>query len=551
LQNTGNRPQSEILVNLPQGFLNTIQLERAQLLADLPELCAQVYRIDPPLLPGEKLTLKSTCSYEAPALEFELKFPTLVQNGLTLFGVRPTIGYDKHRELTDEKDRQVRGLTKRQLSSALDTQKSNGRQKHSGATDSDLLKVETIVSTDSDQVAIAPGALLDTWSQHNRRYFHYRLDDPTRAFVPIVLSARLKVASAMYENIATEVWYHPDHEWNVPNFMHGLHSALSYCTSNFGPYQYKFARVVEFPRYKGKLAAMAFPGTMPYSESAGFTADTRLAGAFDTVFFVVAHEVAHQWWAYQVVAADMEGEDLLQESLAEYTAVMVMEREFGPEMVRRWLSVARHSYLIGRADEATIEHPLSKVRHDQKYVAYYKGCIVMYYLKQLIGEQKINSALRKLLLKFKDKGPPYAVSTDLIDALRTETPPQYHPLLDDLFNRIILFSNKINLASMERFADGRRRITLEVECQKLEINEKGVEQTVPFEQPIEIGVFSAPLNGQQYGDSLHQQMHTLKSGRNTIVLETTGTPDTVVVDPFFLLIDRNTANNVATLTTEP
>lgn len=87
--------------------------------------------------------------------------------------------------------------------------------------------METVVSTESDQVAIAPGRLLRSWKQQNRQYFHYRLDPPTLK-APMVLSARLKVARDVCDGITTEVWYHPEHEWNVPSMMHGLHSALRY-----------------------------------------------------------------------------------------------------------------------------------------------------------------------------------------------------------------------------------------------------------------------------------------------------------------------------------
>lgn len=360
----------------------------------------------------------------------------------------------------------------------------------------------------------------------------------------MVLSARLKVARDVCDGITTEVWYHPEHEWNVPSMMHGLHSALRYGIQNFGPYQFDFARVVEFPRYYDWLAAVAFPGTMPYSESGGFITDIRSPGAFEKAFFIVAHEVAHQWWAYQVIGADMEGSKLLSETLAEYTAMMVMEREFGPEMVRRHLAVALQSYLAGRGRETRAEHPLSRVRPDQNYLSYYKGSLVMYHIRHLIGEEKVNVALKRLLKKFGGKGPPYPVSTDLIDELKAETPAEHHAILDDLFNHIILFSNKITSCSIRQLAPGRQQITLQIECRKLESDEKGTERELPFEQAIEIGAFTAAGDHRKYGEALYRKMHQLKSGTNTVVFETAEIPDNVAVDPFFMLIDRNIADNV-------
>jgi hypothetical protein len=37
------------------------------------------------------------------------------------------------------------------------------------------------------------------------------------------------------------------------------------------------------------------------------------------VFYVVAHEMGHQWWAHQVMGAAMQGSTLLSESMAQYS----------------------------------------------------------------------------------------------------------------------------------------------------------------------------------------------------------------------------------------
>ena len=50
---------------------------------------------------------------------------------------------------------------------------------------------------------------------------------------------------------------------------------------------------------------------MPYSESIGFIANINKPDDIDFVFYVVAHEMGHQWWAHQVIGANMEGATLL------------------------------------------------------------------------------------------------------------------------------------------------------------------------------------------------------------------------------------------------
>jgi ABC-2 type transport system permease protein len=58
---------------------------------------------------------------------------------------------------------------------------------------------------------------------------------------------------------------------------------------------------------------------MPYSESIGFITDLTAKEDIDMVFYVVAHETGHQWWAHQVMGADMQGSTLLSESMSQYS----------------------------------------------------------------------------------------------------------------------------------------------------------------------------------------------------------------------------------------
>ena len=68
-------------------------------------------------------------------------------------------------------------------------------------------------------------------------------------------------------------------------------------------------RILEFPRYA--TFAQSFPNTIPYSESIGFIArvDPDDPKDIDYPYYVTAHEVAHQWWAHQVIGAQRPGRD--------------------------------------------------------------------------------------------------------------------------------------------------------------------------------------------------------------------------------------------------
>ena len=172
---------------------------------------------------------------------------------------------------------------------------------------------------------------------------------------------------------------------------------------------------------------------IPYSEAVGFIArvDPKRKDDIDYPFYVTAHEVAHQWWAHQLVPGRALGETLLSESLAQYSALTLMKKELGEAEMSRFLSYELHHYLTGRATDPKGEKPLDHV-DQQLYIHYNKGSLALYRLADLVGQEPIDRALRAMLAKFAGKGAPYPTSADLVAALRAECPPSAQQAITDL-----------------------------------------------------------------------------------------------------------------------
>ena len=58
--------------------------------------------------------------------------------------------------------------------------------------------------------------------------------------------------------------------------------------------------------------------------------------------------MAHQYWAHQVIGADMQGGTMTSETLAQYSALMVMKHLYGPDKIRRFLKYELDNYLRSR-----------------------------------------------------------------------------------------------------------------------------------------------------------------------------------------------------------
>jgi len=401
--------------------------------------------------------------------------------------------------------------------------------------------VDTVISTSADQTAVAPGSLIRQWKQNGRNYYEYKLDHESLNFYSFI-SARYEVAREEWNGIKVEVYYDKDHPWNVPRMLNSIKKSLAYYTENFGPYYHKEARIIEFPRVA--RFAQAFPGTMPYSESIGFIADIEKPDDIDMVFYVVAHEMGHQWWAHQVVGANMQGATALSETLAQYSALMVMEKEYGPDTMRKFMQYEMDNYLRSRGTERLKERPLMRVEASQGYIHYRKGSVVMYYLRQMIGEDAINRALRRVLAQYRYAQPPYPTSWTLVEALRSETPAQYQYLLKDLFEDITLFSNRTRSAKARKRPDGKYDVTVDVETHKFTADAKGAEKEMPVDDWIEVGALAAPENGKRYGKVLVRQLVHMTGKNGTYTFVSNSMPDKAGVDPLLLLVDRVPDDNM-------
>jgi len=544
--NKHTAPIAEMHVLTDRAYRYDIQIDGAKVDKDDTRLQYRIYKLEPPMAPGETRRMRYTVSREPVGVENSVGGMSVVQNG-TFFnnGIAPQIGYQAGGELSQRNDRRKRGLPERDRMPALERNCTAHCMNTYLSNSSDWVSVESRISTSADQIAIAPGTLLKEWTEGGRRHFHYKLDKDSMNFYSF-LSARYEVAREEWNGVKTEVYYHAEHTWNVPKMMKSIQKALDYCTKNFGPYAHKQARIIEFPRVAS--FAQAFPGTMPYSESIGFIAKMDKPDDIDMVYYVVAHEMAHQWWAHQVIGANMQGATALSEMLAQYSALMVMEKEYGRDMMRKFLEYEMDRYLRARGRELLKERPVLTVEAEQGYIHYQKGSAVMYYLKEMIGEDAVNRALRKIVQKFAYAQAPYPTSHDLVDALREETPENLRYLVKDLFEEITLFGNRTTLAKARKLGDGKFEVTIDVETKKFKADEKGNETEVPVNDFVEIGAFAKPGKDQRYGKALYRERIQMKTGKGQYKFTVSEEPEKAGIDPFRLLIDRLPEDNLKKVT---
>jgi hypothetical protein len=537
LLNKSTQPVSDIIVSQDNGVAQyrvRFSQEVRNGLQD-GELGFYSYKLVKPLAPGEQLTMEFDISYSPLGILGLGRDTPVIGNG-TFFnnGIMPHIGYQQDWELNDASDRKKHKLAARER--MLPRDDPAGLANNFTGNDADWISFDATVGTSVDQTAIAPGMLVKDWTSKGRRYFHYKVDQPMLNMYAFQ-SARYLVKRDWWQDVGIELYYHPGHEYNLERMDKGIKESLDYYTKNFGPYQHKLVRIVEFPRYS--QFAQSYPNTIPYSESVGFIAkvNDKNPKDIDYPFYVTAHEVAHQWWGHQLVSGNTRGGTVLSETLAEYSALMVMKKNFGAAKMRRFLHYDLDQYLMGRALERKKELPLAE-NENQNYIQYRKGSLAMYQLQDMLGEAKVNAALKDVLNQYGRKSGPYPSVTVLVDALRKITPADQAYLIDDLFNHIVLYENHAVSATARKLSDGRYEVSFAVSAAKVRAGEQGEEKDVPLRDWIDVGV------DDKDGSSLFRERMLVSQKENRYTVVVNGRPAKAGIDPDNKLIDRKPDDNM-------
>lgn len=541
------------------NYVSVFEFDRDyELVLEDDTLNYDIYRLLEPIMPGDSLLFSFNLSNKPNEI---LRNHSPVRGNGTFINnfIFPRIGYQESSELSSREARERYDLPpKDRMAAPTD---STARMNNYISSDADWIDFETIISTSSEQIAIAPGYLQDEWEENGRRFYHYKMDSTIVNFYSFI-SAKFDVVRDRWNDVNIEIYHHPDHTYNLGYMIDGVKKSLDYYTENFSPYQFRQLRIIEFPRTGGSFA-QAFANTVPYSEAVGFIADvdTTDNDAVNYPFNITAHEVAHQWWAHQVIGANVQGATMLSESLSEYSALKVLEKEYGEHQMRRFLKEALDRYLMGRTLETQRELPLI-YNENQQYIHYQKGSLVFYALSDYIGESTLNAALSRYIDDFAFQEPPYTVSLDLVEYLKEATPDTLQYLIEDMFETITLYDNRVEEASFTEMDSTTYEVNLTLQAAKYRTGETGeriylnaagdslaVEiegrrrpvESLPLNDWIDVGVFGVDENGDEI--VLYLEKHKFTDIMNEITIIVSDEPVSVGIDPYNKLIDTISTDN--------
>lgn len=191
-------------------------------------------------------------------------------------------------------------------------------------------------------------------------------------------------------------------------------SSLEFYNGLFGPPALKTLTVAPIPGTFGQ----GFPGLVYLSTFAYLDPSQRpaaLRSARQEVFFsdlIAAHEIAHQWWG-SVVTSDGSEDDWLVEALANYSALLWLEKKKGPRALETVLDGYREELLrkndAGNAVESAGPivwgERLQAAGTPDEWIAitYGKGAWILHMLRKRMGDERFLSMLAEVRRRYESR----------------------------------------------------------------------------------------------------------------------------------------------------
>jgi hypothetical protein len=188
--------------------------------------------------------------------------------------------------------------------------------------------------------------------------------------------------------------------------------AFEFMTAQFGRAPVNRLTVTPIPGSFGQ----GFPGLIYLSTFSYMDPTQRPAGLnnpYTQTFFsdvLEAHEVAHQWWGNLVTSAGYQ-DDWIMEALADYSALMFLEKKSGQRTLDTVLEAYRGHLLqkgdTGKTLESTgpitwgIRLLSSHSPGSWRTITYEKGAWIVHMLRRRLGDERFSSMLREMCEKYR------------------------------------------------------------------------------------------------------------------------------------------------------
>lgn len=516
----------ELVFTTPKPMVyEQVEVEGATLVEYDDTFRTHKYQFQHPIAPGQTATLSFVGYYQQNGY-LGVKSDNFIQSEYTYIRYLrylPWFGYVQHYQLKHDGLRDEHGLAKYEQNTL-----AQDMEQYAGDMSAlyDWATLNTTIVTAQDHTAFAPGELVGQWTEGENSVFHYQTAGPVRN-IGHVVSTPLPRKKAKVDHVELDVFYPDGKSEYAELHMQAMKDAVVYGNKHFGKLLANNVRLIPAPHFFPSTG-YALPQTIFIGEAVGFHVDLDNKDGFDHIYRRTVHEVAHQWWGHGLNGAATEGEAVLIETLAKYTEIVLLEKKYGPEYVKKLIDYEQRRYFAARGRSDSNELPM--YRADDNHLIYSKGAAAMYALKYHLGEQAINQALAKLVTNHSFPRKP-AVTLDLIAYLSEDQSQENLAIIDDWFNQTDIHDFAVSKGQIKQLVQGYQ---LDLCVTDKSNRLKSVYVALSDEDGKTIDGFELKPDGEDDSQMCIAYQLEIK-------------PSSITLDPDLLLLDSQRENNVYSL----
>ena len=538
IENKTSQPLNKLVVSiLKQSHISqSLTMEGAELEKYDDVYQTYFYKLNQPMAAGEthELSFEFAVTRNAFTRLDGEHYVTKGGSYIELEDIMPQFGYQQRYVINDEKERTKRGLPLVKLPAPTSDM---------ALESDDWVNFETIVSTNAQQKVVTVGRLQKTWTKGNRNYFHYKSDHKVERQLAYT-SAEFNNVNVMYKGVEINLYHSPEHDKDNLFTLDALKHTMDYFSEHYGAYRSNQFTIVELPYFSSAQSfGSAQPGMYLGVENRFFNLDVSDANLaeFNPLLRGVSHEFAHQYWGGYIEPNYVGGYAVLTETLCKYTELVMAQHLYGEHANNVEIHHSIDRYLRTRPYSNNIEKPLFATGMEP-HVYYSKGKQTMHALLDLLGEEKINQALRGLLKKH--GYPKKPTSLDLLNEFYLVANDRQKVMIDDLFKRVVFHELSLNNASTKQLENGYFETEISAGAIKYVLNAKtNKEEKELINDALDIALYNGfpEVNND---NMLHIQKVEFNADTRLIIIESKHKPTHVKIDPNRYRIDRNLSNNV-------
>lgn len=472
-----------------------------------PEFNFSVHQLNDQLLPGDTMSLQFTIR-NLPNTLFQKNSSVLANGTFLKQDILPRIGYFLNQNIPNPEP----------------------EINHYQSWDSDLVSYEATLSTSADQRAFSNGKLAREWHQDGRNFYSFKTPEPIK-FNFHFNSGRYASHLDDWKNTPIRIYHLPEHNHNTKAIAAGVKSALEFNNRLFGTSPKGEISVIEYPASEGSASTLK-TNSIVMSEVI-FGINSKDTNKINLPFYVAAHEMTHHWFGNKLIPEDAKGALFLTESITEYLTLQMLKEAFGADAALNFLKVQHQRYFKGRANERREENSLCNVEPNQDYLSYGKGSVALNAISHALGADVFHRFLSDFTRTYRFP-EEYPSSYDFFDMLNQITPDTSKQLIDELLKRSVVYECELVSANLKKTSPNNWVVNVNYKSQAFEQgNPVGRKEGSTFE----LGVYNrqgALIALLSMSSSAHQK---------TILIEHDSEPYFLVLDPNYLVLDKNRSNN--------